>query len=79
MSDNNEFSFNYEDCYDASTDAREANESFGSTLGNWLFGDSTAKDVVTDYYASEAAEDHSERICDFGEQGGGNSYSLDFF
>jgi hypothetical protein len=79
MPDNNEIPLNYEDCYDASTDAREAEESFGNTLGNWIFGDSAFQDVVTDYYASEAADAHAERICDFGEQsdgGSGNSYSL---
>lgn len=79
MPDNNEIPFNYEDCHDASTDAREAKELSGNTLGNWIFGDSTFQEVVTDYQASEAADDHAERICDFGEQsdgGDGNSYSF---
>ena len=82
MSDNYEVPYNYEECHDASTDAREAEEQFGETLGSWFnwSNGATTGEVVRDYQTSEAADEHAERICDFGEQdSGGNSYSLDLF
>ena len=81
MSEIDEIPFNYEDCHDASTDAREAEESFGETVGDWISEDSTLAEVAIDFFEYKAADDYAERICDFGEESndGGNTYSLDFF